>query len=436
MAFPGQGRGSPPGGGPVVRPRNGGKTPDVGDDLTVLRQRLVDQLVVQGYLRTERIERAFRQVPRHLFLPALNPAEAYQDRAIPTKWQGDGLPISSSSQPAIMAEMLEQLAVEPGQRVLEVGAGTGYNAALLARLAGPSGTVTTIDIDQDTVDQAREHLRSAGAPGVHVVCADGSEGWPDGGPYDRIIVTAAAGDLPPAWFAQLTEDGRLVLPLALRGVQRSVAFVRRADHLVSASIVECGFMPLRGESAGALDRSHAFPDVPGLFVSLASGRPVDTAGLYAALQQPGQDRATGVRVRQQDLWGGLGLWLAVHEPDVGRLVALGSAAEAPLVAPLLASAAVAATTVLVGKRSLAVLVGPADPDDRASPVGFPLAVRPFGPEGSLLARRLTTLVRGWDEAGRPSTSSLRIRAYPASQEGAATAACVLTAGHTRLLLDW
>ena len=402
----------------------------MAEDVTLLRDRLVDELVAQRHLHTPRIEQAFRRVPRHLFLPRLDPAEVYLDRAIPTKWSSDGLPISSSSQPAIMARMLEQLQVERGQRVLEIGAGTGYNAGLLAHLVGPAGSVTTVDIDEDTVDQARQHLLSAGLPRVRVMCGDGAAGLPAEAPYDRIIVTASAGDLPPAWSEQLAADGRLVLPLALGWVQRSVAFTPQRDHLRSVSIVECGFMPLRGQGVGPADRPLAFAELPGLFVHVRKNRALDTSALYTALQQPGPERPIGVQVRQVDLWGGLGLWLAVHEPDAGRLLAHGSAGEGGLVPPLLGSGAVTGTVVLVRERSLAALAG------RASPGSFPLFVRAYGPDGAVLAERLAAVVRAWDEAGRPATGTLRIRAYPADRHGPETAPGVLVARHTRLLIDW
>lgn len=369
-------------------------------------------------------------MPRHLFLPALEPAEAYLDRAIPTKWSSEGQPISSSSQPAIMARMLEQLQVERGQRVLEIGAGTGYNAALLAHLVGSAGTVTTVDIDEDTADRARQHLLSVGLPQVRVVCGDGAGGWPADAPYDRIIVTAAAGDLPPAWSEQLAAHGRLVLPLVLGWVQRSVAFTPQRNHLASVSIEECGFMPLRGQGAGAADRVLGFPELAGLFVHVRNDRTADTSALYAALQQPGPERPAGVQVRQADLWGGLGLWLAVHEPDAGRLVAHGSALEAGLVPPLLGSPAMIATVVIVGARSMAALAG------RASTGSFPLFVRAYGPDGVRLAERLAAVVRAWEDAGRPSSGTLRIRAYPVERAGTETAPGVLVAGHTRLLIEW
>ena len=113
------------------------------------------------------MEAAFRAVSRHLFLPDVGISDVYTDRAFPTKHAG-GKPISSSSQPAIMAIMLEQLALEPRQRVLEIGAGTGYNAALIARIVGQGGHVVTIDIDEDLVMLARKHLAAAGFDRVDV----------------------------------------------------------------------------------------------------------------------------------------------------------------------------------------------------------------------------------------------------------------------------
>src|SRR6266702_1895917 len=110
----------------------------------------------------------------------------------------DGLPLSSSSQPAIMAIMLEQLGVAPGYRVLEIGTGTGYNAALIAHLVGERGTVVTVDIDADLVAKARANLDGAGYPDVIVICGDGGFGAPGHADDDDIIVTAGAWDLAPA----------------------------------------------------------------------------------------------------------------------------------------------------------------------------------------------------------------------------------------------
>ncbi|MGH2487071.1 MAG: methyltransferase domain-containing protein [Ktedonobacterales bacterium] len=225
-------------------------TRENGLSAEALRSLLVRDLRDGGILRDAAVEQALFAVPRHLFLPDVPLREAYADIAVPTRWQ-DGVPISSASQPAIVAIMLEQLRVTTGMRVLEIGAGTGYNAALLAEFVGPGGAVTTLDIDRDIVDDATAHLASAGYTSVHAITTDGAFGWPANAPYDRIILTVGAADIAPAWFDQLAEGGLLVLPLWLGGAQASVAFRRREGALRSESIACCGFMRLRGEEAGS-----------------------------------------------------------------------------------------------------------------------------------------------------------------------------------------
>jgi protein-L-isoaspartate(D-aspartate) O-methyltransferase len=147
-----------------------------------------------------------------------------------------------------MGIMLEQLGLEPGHKVLEIGAGTGYNAALMAHIVGETGQVVTVDIDEDLVEAAREHLRAAGCEQVQVVCADGGYGYPDLAPFDRIILTVGAPDITPAWWEQLKPAGRIVLPLMLKGSMKSVAFERVEDHLRSLSVQDCGFIQLRATS--------------------------------------------------------------------------------------------------------------------------------------------------------------------------------------------
>src|SRR5581483_5459570 len=115
-----------------------------------------------------------------------------------------------------MAIMLEQLQLKPGLRVLEIGAGTGYNAALMAHIVGETGQVITIDIDEDIVYNARLHLVTAGFERVQVICADGGAGYAHAAPYDRIILTVGASDITPAWRDQMKPNGRLLLPLTLR----------------------------------------------------------------------------------------------------------------------------------------------------------------------------------------------------------------------------
>src|SRR6185436_14590928 len=181
----------------------------------------------EGQLRTPRIAAAFEAVPRELFVPGVALDDVYKSsEAILVKRIG-GVGVSSASAPDVMACMLEQLQPLPGNKVLEIGAGTGYNAALLADIVGPSGTVVSLDIDADLVAAAVAHLRAAGYGGVQVELTDGALGFGQLAPYDRIMLTTASRDIAPAWREQLAQDGRLLLPLGVRGVQRCVAFEPR-----------------------------------------------------------------------------------------------------------------------------------------------------------------------------------------------------------------
>ncbi len=218
---------------------------------------LVEDLVTRHALRSEPVRRAFLAVPRHTFVPGTPVNEAYSaDRAIPTHVDGRGVPISSASAPAIMAVMLELLDLAPGQRVLEIGAGTGYNAALLARLVGEAGAVTSLDIDEQVAREASDHLAEVGAGAVAVHCTDGWLGELRSAPFERIIATVECWDISPHWFGQLSEGGVLVLPLALGpGLTMAVAFEKLGQVLTSRSMAYCGFMPLRGPHAGPESRT-------------------------------------------------------------------------------------------------------------------------------------------------------------------------------------
>ncbi len=119
----------------------------------------------------------------------------------------------------------------------------------MAQIVGATGQVITIDIDEDIVEGAREHLAAAGYDRVRVIYGDGGLGYADAAPYDRIILTVGANDILPAWREQLKPEGRLLLPLGLRDLQVSVAFEQAEDHLASVSVTVCGFMRLRGAFA-------------------------------------------------------------------------------------------------------------------------------------------------------------------------------------------
>lgn len=372
-----------------------------------LHQALVEHLKREGHLRSPSIEAAFRTVPRHLFLPQISLNAAYQDEAIPTK-QVEGKAVSSSSQPAIMAIMLEQLGLAPGQRVLEIGAGTGYNAALMAHIVGPTGQIIALDIDEDIVQAAREHLAAAGYSNVQVMCADGGMGWPEAAPYDRIILTVGARDILPAWRAQLKPDGRLVLPLSLPGTQQSAAFLPAPDHLVSVSLVDCGFMMLRGEWAEADPVLPLGPE-PGLSLTHPTPTTLDGKALFTFLTGPAQDWPTGLHTTPPELWGGLLPWLGRHAPDRCTLTVERPLAYLPTPPCLMGQPDRGCLAPgLLSENGLGFLVYP---NEWRWGTPIELRVRQFGPDPAP-AQRLLNHVRAWEAAGRPTTARSRIRAYP------------------------
>lgn len=222
-----------------------------------LRAQLVNHLRAKNVVRSEAVAHAFATVPREHFIPEVAAEKGleavYRDQAFVTSKDQRDRPLSSSSQPALMAKMLELLDVQPGQRVLEVGAGTGYNAAVLAQLVGDQGTVTSIDVDAAIAGQARRMLKKAGYR-VSVVTGDGRRGWPESAPYDRIIATACADGMPRSWLEQLRDGGLLELPLRLdpdpAAIQLIPVLQRRGEHLDSIDLTWGGFMPMHGGDGG------------------------------------------------------------------------------------------------------------------------------------------------------------------------------------------
>jgi protein-L-isoaspartate(D-aspartate) O-methyltransferase len=214
-----------------------------------LRTQLVIDLERRRLIRSARVGEAFLAVPRELFVPEFAAREGlaavYRDEAILTKARA-GRPLSSSSQPAMMAPMLEQLDIEQGMHVLEIGAGTGYNAALLSLLVGTSGRVVSVEVDPEIASDARRALHEGGYE-VDVVHGDGRLGFALEAPYDRIIVTASTDALAPAWHEQLRAGGLLEVPLRVApiGPQEISVFRKEPTGFRAIWTTHGRFMPLR-----------------------------------------------------------------------------------------------------------------------------------------------------------------------------------------------
>jgi protein-L-isoaspartate(D-aspartate) O-methyltransferase len=212
---------------------------------------LVERLKASRAITSPVIERAFRIVPRHLFVPPAEADSAYLDHPLVVKCGADGRPVSTASQPTMMAHMLEQLGVEEGNHILEIGTGTGYNAALLCEIAGPTGSVVTTEIEPDIAVNARRSLEAAGYGVVEVIAGDGREGYPARAPYDRIMATGGASVVADAWAAQLVDGGRLVVPLVdEHGEGASVVFDKTEGSLLRREERPCRFVLLRGSHTG------------------------------------------------------------------------------------------------------------------------------------------------------------------------------------------
>lgn len=357
-----------------------------------LRDKLADELIAAGHIKSAPVEAAFRTVPRHAFVPADTPLEVTYavDNAVVTKRDERGIAISSVSAAYIQVAMIEQAELRPGMSVLEIGSG-GYNAALLAEVVGTGGQVVSVDIDPEVTDRATALLEAAGyADRVTVITADAQTEIPGHGPFDAIIVTVGAWDVSPAWLRQLAPDGKLVLPLRMNGVSRSIAFRREGGHLVSTSAVVCGFVPMQG-AGEHIDREFGLPDARGRLVTLRfdDGPPVEPVLLNGVLAGERTEAWSGVTIEHGVSFADLHLWLATFLPGFCKMAAEEGtelAQERKTWFPF----------AVVGGDSFAYLS--MRPASEGSGVEF--GARAYGPHGDEPATAMVEQIRAWDAQAR------------------------------------
>ncbi|MFI5736105.1 methyltransferase, FxLD system [Kribbella sp. NPDC051587] len=398
-----------------------------------LRRALVDEIAAEGWLRTPAIKAAMEMLPRHLFVPGASVEQAYANTTVDIKHADDGLAISCASQPTVVAMMLEQLQVEPGHNVLELGAGTGYNAGLLGKLVGPTGRVTTVDVDDDLVTGARSHLAAAGLGNVSVVLGDGALGHPADAPYDRIVATVGAHGVPRAWLDQLAPGGRLVVPQRIRGsVSRSFSYENRSGTWVSIGSQMNSFMPLR-DGVAADDRDFIPIAADGsVRLQTYSTQPVDAAALADVIDQPRSIAWTDVLFRGKESPEWMELWLTCSfSSGLNRMTSNDEAARLLVDDPYPSSAAV------VENGTLAYLVRRLS--RHRTPEGDKLwefGVVGHGPAGDDLAQRVRESMRTWnrDYRGREVSFELRIHAH--STTAPYEDRFVVEAPPGQLLIDW
>ena len=363
-----------------------------------LRAQMVDRILARQSL-TQPVEAALRAVERHRFVPHAPLTDAYAEQAVITHTFPDGTHLSCASGPSIVAGMLNALHVHPGQRILEIGAGTGYNAALLAHLAGEHGQVTTLDINADVTADARRNLDNNGFNQVRVITRDGAEGAVEAAPYDRIIVTVGAWDIPQAWWDQLAPGGRLVLPLRWRGTTRAVAFVKRPDHWESDWMFLCGFVPMLGQQG----EQNATIDTDGLVtLHYDVDQPIDVAGLQGVLERPKSAVWSDATVHGEEPFDRIWVHLSVVDDGAIRLEADQQAITSGLCSPAIATRSPA----LAVQDSLAYFTYRRS---ETTPGRWQLGAIGHGPRGHQLAARIVEQIDAWDH---DRTADPGLLAYP------------------------
>ncbi|MFH1313334.1 MAG: protein-L-isoaspartate(D-aspartate) O-methyltransferase [Candidatus Eisenbacteria bacterium] len=207
-------------------------------NLEAKRSQMVEQQILSRGVQDRLVLEAMRKVPRHLFVPSERVDSAYADRPLPI---GCGQTIS---QPYMVAVMTEALALEGHEKVLEIGTGSGYQAAILAEI---TDHVVSLERQPELADAAAQTLKALGYVNVEIMVGDGSKGYPERAPYDGILVTAGAPDMPHVLIEQLTDGGRLVIPVGNSFQQTLTRVTRRGDDYETEKLEGCVFVPLIGE---------------------------------------------------------------------------------------------------------------------------------------------------------------------------------------------
>lgn len=379
---------------------------------------------------TPAVEAALRSVPRHLFLPDVPLNQAYADDVVSTKQAASGESISAASQPTIVATMLEQLQAQPGETILEIGAGTGYNASLLATLVGDKGRIVTVDVDDDIVEKARRGLDAACITNVEVILGDGAAGHESRAPYDRIIATVGAWDMPRAWTQQLAPTGRLVVPLRIRGaVTRSIAFEGHGALLRSTSSSMAGFMPLRDGAANDPRRYIELTPDASVILQTHQDQGIEPLNLIGVLDTPGQQAWSEVTFAGDEPFEWIDLWLTCTLRQAwSRMTATEQAKNAGIVWPQFHWGAWATTD----KNNLAYLTLRPIPRADASPSRFEVGVIGHGPDAAEVASRVVDQLRTWDHHYRGH--DVRFEIAPADQQ--LTGQFVFPQPHNQLAITW
>ncbi|GAA1926906.1 hypothetical protein GCM10009716_38700 [Streptomyces sodiiphilus] len=394
-----------------------------------LREALVTSLVDGGHLRSPEVIAAFRAVERHRFhLDADLPA-AYAGDIVPIKHDDKGDMISCISTPSVIATQLEQLDAAPGHKILEAGAASGYNAALLGQLVAPGGHVWTVDVDRDLVDTAQGNLELVGASNVTAVLADGAVGLPEHAPFDRVHFTVGAADIPVKILDQLAPGGRLVIPMRIRGsISRSFAFERDGQTWRTVSTEMMTFVPMR-KSVGTDVRTML--DMAGegdVKLETYSEQEVDRDGIRTVLSQPPVEVFTDLKFYGSQTYEWLYLYLAYVLPN--------GLSRMPGTRPgLRPNFGWGSMTALDGD-TLAYLTKQEGEDEHGK--FWHVGVIGHGPRAKELADQVVTEIHAWTERGANEVPepSFRMAVGDARHQLTADPRCVIDKPDSRLVVDW
>ena len=379
------------------------------ENIPHLIDRYVSSLKKTGDIRSKSVEAAFRQVPRHRLLKEIysgsrsrpdvlaidvaNPehlAMIYSDRAFMIR--GASAP-SSTSQPGLMAGMLELLNLRPGMRVLEIGAGSGYNAALMAEMVSNPKLITTIDNQKDLVEQTRQQLELAGYGEIRVLIQDGFYGCEREAPYDRVVATVGCSDLSPNWLAQLGADGFMLIPLSHGGVghcplvqvakeyddNRVQGVLSISDRAVGRIVAHSYFMPIRsGEFSQDLWSLSSDDEELELIRLIRMVEPVGEYPLFKGIEAI-PDPQSGI----PDEWAGridFHYFLALHTRQTFSCW----------------------TGTGLGDEKSCVLVG----ED---------SIQLFGDKAHMLYQELESIFRKWEQLGKPRMRDYTLEFIPLSE---------------------
>lgn len=356
---------------------------------------LIAALTKRGLLTDTRVEAAFAAVPRDVFLPNIPLESAFADVTVPVRLNARGEATCTATMPSMLAFMLQELDLQPGHNLLEVGTGTGYTVALMRHLLGKKGVITSLEIERDIAEHAKDALTRANINDYHIVVVDGAEGYAPRAQYDRMMVTAGIWDVPLPWIRQLKPDGRIVAPVWLDGLQVAACFTLQEDGtLYSDRMTPSTFVYIRGQAAGPQVRKRI--GSTGLILIADDIGNVDPIALATLLSSDHEAVQLSKALNKWDYWYGFLPYLMLDETD-NDLFALYSVLEDGRAYGIEGEGFVISTPA---SACFVPYYG----------VGF---AHSFAGSDAFLA--VESKLADWEAAGRPGLDCLRLRFVPKAQ---------------------